>query len=107
MVMGQRFHRGFTAEQKMESWNCWKCGEMVVKGDRDRYEAFGGLVRCWINSGKHNARVELFRFLPQLNCREHCSLRSSTSFQGCSWVEIARQQGRTGHTFSWIGIQEV
>ena len=27
--MGQRFHRGFTAAEKTELWDRWKCGESL------------------------------------------------------------------------------
>ena len=29
MVMGQRFHRGFTAAEKTELWDRWKRGESL------------------------------------------------------------------------------
>ena len=31
MVMGQRFHRGFTAAEKTELWDRWKRGESLIE----------------------------------------------------------------------------
>src|ERR1019366_7662185 len=44
MVMGQRFHRGFTAAEKTELWDRWKRGESLKAIGR----AFGktSVIRC-------------------------------------------------------------
>jgi hypothetical protein len=36
-LMGQRFHRGFTAAEKTELWDRWKRGESLKAGDRTSF----------------------------------------------------------------------
>src|SRR5712691_3147833 len=105
MVMGQRFHRGFTAAEKTELWDRWKRGESLKAIGR----AFGkpsssiyflvaprGGIRPALRRRSRLALTLPEREVTSRDITTHRSARSIAKLPGRSPSTVSREMRRNG-----------
>ena len=104
-LMGQRFHRGFTAAEKTELWDRWKRGGSLKAIGRAFWQAiivdlfFGGSA-SWDSSARRR-RSRLALTLPEREVisrgvTAHQSVRSIARLLGRSPSTVSREMSRNG-----------
>src|SRR5258705_4233 len=111
MVMGQRFHRGFTAAEKTELWDRWKRGESLKAIGRAFGKPSSSIYFLVAPHGgirpaqRRRSRLALTLVEREGICRgvtAHRSARSMAKLLGRSPSTVSREMSRNGGHYPYL-----